>query len=121
MAIGRQMNGCYSSEWYDGCAVMMRRLLEIAIIEAFEAKKIDQKIKQSDGDFLQLSALVTASLAETTWNLSRVVKKALPKLRDLGHKSAHGRHYLAKKLYIDELKTDYRDSLEAFLHLAELL
>lgn len=115
VAIGRQMNGCYASGWYDGCAVMMRRLLEIAIIEAFEAKKIDHKIKDGKGDFLQLSDLVTAALAETAWNLSRGVKKALPALRDFGHKSAHGRHYFAKKMYIDELKTDYRDSLEAFL------
>jgi hypothetical protein len=120
-AIGRQMNGSYTSGWYDACAVMMRRLLEAAIIEAFEAKKIDSKIKDAGGDFLQLTGLINAALGETAWNLSRGVKKALPGLRDLGHKSAHGRHYLAKKMYIDELKTQYRDSLEAFLHEANLI
>jgi hypothetical protein len=52
--------------------------------------------------------------------LSRNVKKELPRLRDLGHKSAHGRHYLAKKMYIDELKTPFRDAMEAFLHEAGL-
>jgi hypothetical protein len=119
-AIGRQMNGCYASGWYDACAVMMRRLLEAAIIEAFEAKKIDSKIKDGKGDFFQLTALITAALGETAWNLSRGVRKELPNLRDLGHKSAHGRHYLAKKLYIDELKTSFRDALEAFLHEANL-
>ena len=36
--IGRQMNSCYSAGWFDACAVMLRRLLEISIIEAFEAK-----------------------------------------------------------------------------------
>lgn len=121
VAIGRQMNGCYEAGWYDGCAVMMRRLLEIAIIEAFEAKKIDHKIKDGKGNFIQMSDLVTAALAETAWNLSRGVKKALPDLRDLGHKSAHGRHYLAKRMYVDEQKTAYRESVEAFLHLAGLL
>ena len=39
------MNGCYSSEWYDASAVMMRRLVEIAIIEAFEKKGVAHKIK----------------------------------------------------------------------------
>lgn len=120
VAIGRQMNGSYASEWYDASAVMMRRLLEAAIIEAFEAKQIDSKIKDSNGDFVQLTALINVALAETTWNLSRNVKKELPRLRDLGHKSAHGRHYVAKKLYIDELKTPFRDAMEAFLHEANL-
>jgi len=120
VAIGRQMNGSYSSGWYDACAVMMRRLLEATIIEAFEAKKIDSKIKDSNGEFFQLTALVNAALGEAAWNLSRGVKKALPALRDLGHKSAHGRHYLAKQLYVDELKAPYRDALEGFLHEAGL-
>ena len=35
VTVGRQMNGCYEKGWFDGCAVMMRRLLEISIIEAF--------------------------------------------------------------------------------------
>jgi hypothetical protein len=118
--IGRQMNGCYRSGWYDACAVMMRRLLEAAIIEAFEAKRIDSKIKDGKGEFFQLTALINAALVETAWNLSRSVKKELPNLRDLGHKSAHGRHYLAKKMYVDELKTPFRDALEAFLHEANL-
>ena len=54
MTIGRQMNGCYESAWYDACAVMMRRLLETVIIEAFEAKKIDGRIKNAQGEFLQV-------------------------------------------------------------------
>jgi hypothetical protein len=41
------MNGAYSAGWYDACAVMMRRLLETVIIEAFEQNGLDQKIKDS--------------------------------------------------------------------------
>jgi hypothetical protein len=121
VAVGRQMNGCYSSGWYDACAVMMRRLLESVIIEAFEARKIDGKIKDGNGDFLQLTALIKASLTETSWNLPRNVRKRIESLRDLGHTSAHNRYYLAKQPYIDELKSVYRETLEAFLHIAGLL
>jgi hypothetical protein len=78
VAIGRQMNGCFASGWYDGCAVMMRRLLESSIIEAFEARKLDAKIKDpKSGDFAQLTGLVQAALAEPTWNLPRNVKREL--------------------------------------------
>lgn len=121
VAVGRQMNGCYSAGWYDACAVMMRRLLESVIIEAFEARKIDSKIKDGNGDFFQLTALIKAALSESSWNLPRNMKKKLESLRDLGHTSAHNRYYLAKQPYIDELKSVYREAVEAFLHIANLL
>jgi hypothetical protein len=121
VAVGRQMNGCYSAGWYDACAVMMRRLLESSIIEAFEGKKIDGKIKDGNGDFFQLTALIKVALAETAWNLPRTVKKQIETLRDLGHASAHNRYYLAKQQYIDEVKGVYRETVEAFLHIAGLL
>lgn len=122
LSIGRQANGCYTQGWYDGCAVMMRRLLESSMIEAFEAKKLDAKIKDSNtGDFFQLTALVKASLAETGWNLPRNVRKEIQYLRDLGHRSAHNRYYLATKPDIDKYAGVYREAVEAFLHLAGLL
>lgn len=42
-------------------------------------------------------------------------------LRDLGHRSAHNRYYLAKKADIDRLSGVFRESVEAVLHLAKLL
>src|SRR6266446_2706977 len=49
-----QVNGCYEKGWFDGCAVMMRRLVETLIIECFEHHHIDHKIKNVKGDFLRL-------------------------------------------------------------------
>jgi hypothetical protein len=122
ISVGRQANGCYTAGWYDGCAVMMRRLLESSIIEAFEARKIDAKIKDATtGDFFQLTAIINAAIAEPSWNLPRNVRRQLPNLRDLGHTSAHNRYYLAKKDDIDKLGMAYREAVEAFLHLANLL
>lgn len=119
--VGRQMNGAYRAGWYDACAVMMRRLLETVIIEAFEGKGIDSKIKDANGDFLMLTPLVNKVLAETAWNLPRNVKKELPNLKDAGHKSAHNRLYVAEKTDIDKIEPAFRESVEAFLHIAGLL
>ena len=121
IAIGRQMNGCFESGWYDACAVMMRRLLETAIIEAFEAKHLDNKIKNPRGEFFQLTALIAAALSETNWNLSRNMRHALPRLRDVGHLSAHSRRFTAQKSDIEKVQLDCRVALEEFLHLAALL
>jgi hypothetical protein len=122
ISVGRQVNGTYASNWFDACAVMMRRLLESSIIEAFEGRGIDGKIKHpKTGDFLQLTGLIDAALKEASWNLPRGVRAHLGDLRDLGHRSAHNRYYLAKKTDIDRLSGHFREAVEAFLHLAKLL
>ena len=115
------MNGCYASGWRDACAVMMRRLLEIVIIEAFEAKGIAAKIKGADDYYFHLSKLIDLALAEPKFSLSRNTKMALPKLRDAGHLSAHGRYFLAAPEDIVKLQKECRLVLEEFLHHAGLL
>lgn len=121
VAIGRQMNGCFENGWYDACAVMMRRLVEISIIEAFEHKGIASKIKDNAGNYLHLSALVDRSMTEPKIALSRNAKKALPQLRDLGHLSAHGRYYNATKDDIEKVRHGCRIVIEEFLRHGGLL
>lgn len=121
ITIGRQMNGCYSQGWYDSSAVMMRRLLEICIIEAFEKKGIQAKIKDGSGNYLHLTDLIAKALAEDVLPLSRNSKKALPQLRDVGHMSAHGRYFLARKEDLERVQPGCRIVIEELLHHANLL
>jgi hypothetical protein len=115
------MNGAYGSGWYDAAAVMMRRLLEIAIIDAFEAKKLTSKIKDKDDNFLFLSDLIACAIGEPALALSRNTKKYLPQLRDLGHQSAHGRYFVAHQDDLDKLQPKFRVVLEEFLRIAGLI
>lgn len=121
VTIGRQMNGAFTSGWYDAAAVMMRRLVETAIIEAFEGKGIAGRIKDASGDYVQLSDLIGKTLAESSWTLSRNARKVLPLLRDLGHKSAHGRYFTARKEDLEEVKSGSRIVVEELLHHSGLL
>jgi hypothetical protein len=115
-----QINGCYEKGWFDGCAVMMRRLVETLIIECFEYHHIDAKIKNAKGDFLYLADLVDKTLAETTWNLGRNTKEGLPRLKKLGDYSAHNRRYNAHRGDIDKVATDFRVVCEDLLYIAKL-
>jgi hypothetical protein len=120
-SVGRQMNGCYESGWYDACAVMMRRLIEISIIEAYENKNIASKIQDGNGNYFQLSELIAAALSEPQLRLSRTAKTALPKLRNVGHRSAHGRYFNADPNDIEQVRDGCRVVVEEFLHHAGLL
>lgn len=115
-----QLNGCYERGWFDACAVMARRLIETVIIESYEHHRIAVTIKNSNGDFLYLRDLVSKALAETTWNLSRNTKQALPRLKDIGDKSAHGRRFVAQKRDIDRIADDLRTVVQEFIYLAGL-
>jgi hypothetical protein len=116
-----QVNGCYEQGWFDGCAVMMRRLIETLIIETFESRQIASKIKDArGGDFLFLGALIDAMLAETSWNLGRNTKSALPRLKSLGDQSAHSRRYNAHREDIDRLSQDFRTVCQELLYLSGL-
>jgi hypothetical protein len=115
-----QANGSYDRGWYDACAVLVRRILETLIIEAFEKFKIESKIKNTNGDFFYLRDLITEALKETGWNLSRNCKSALPRLKDVGDKSAHSRRFIAQRGDIEPLLADIRLVVQEFVYLAGL-
>ena len=119
--VANQINGTYENGWYDACAVMLRRLIETLIIEAFEHHRIADKIQNSTtGDFFFLRDLVTATLNETTWNLGRNARQALPKLKDIGDKSAHSRRFTAQRGDIQPLLGDIRTVVQELIYLAGL-
>jgi hypothetical protein len=118
--ITNQANGAYEMGWYDACAVMIRRLIETLIIESFEKANIADKIKNDKGDFFYLKELINALLNEKTWNLGRNCKQALPRLKDIGDKSAHSRRFNAQRGDIDPLLSDVRDVVQELIYLAGL-
>jgi hypothetical protein len=118
--VANQINGSYENGWFDACAVMIRRLLETLIIEVYEKHRMAQDIKNAQGDFLQLGDLITAIVNEPKWNLSRSTKRALPRLRDVGNKSAHSRMYNAHKPDIDKLIDDLRVTIQELVYLSGL-
>jgi hypothetical protein len=119
--IVHQINGCYVNGMYDACAVMIRRFLEILIIESFEQHHMAEKIKNANGDFVYLSDLIVATINETSWNLSRNTKIALPKLKDIGDKSAHSRRFNAVRSDIDRIMPDLRIAAQELIYLADLI
>ena len=115
-----QVNRSYSSTCFDACAVMIRRLIEILIIEAFEHHGRSNGIQDANGNYFYLERLISATLSETKWNLGRNTKSALQKLKKIGDLSAHSRRYNAQRQYIDDIIIDLRIASEELLYIAGL-
>lgn len=116
----KQLNACYDINCFDAAGVMLRRLVETLIIECFEHKKIESKIKDADDNYKMLGDLINAIKTESTITLGRNAKSGLDEIKKLGDQSAHNRRFLAKKADIDRIQHNARVLVEELLSIASL-
>ena len=115
-----QLNGSYHEGYYDCAAVMLRRIIETLIIEAFKELKRSNEIKGSDNNYFMLGKLVSITNGKDGLDLVRDAKKGLEEIKKLGDHSAHNRRYIAKKSDIDRIKNLFRVAFEDLANLANL-
>lgn len=115
-----QINLSYENTCYDACAVMIRRLIEILIIETYDSYKVESEICDSDGNFYFLDELINRFTSASHWKIGRNSKAGLKKLKSIGDQSAHSRRYNAKRSYIDEISQELRVVTEELLYLSGL-
>lgn len=119
-SLGKQINASYEHNIFDGCAVLMRRLLEILLIHAYQHKGIQDRIKDQGNNYFMLERIVADAVSNADLDLSRNTKPCLDKFRDLGNFSAHKIHYICKKQYIYEVIPEYRAAVEELEYKAGL-
>ncbi|SEO01206.1 hypothetical protein SAMN04488134_103115 [Amphibacillus marinus] len=107
-----QINHSYAHNCYDACAVLMRRLFEVALVLSFQHYNIDDDIKnKSDSGYIMLEGIVKNAKNNKTLKLSRI-KNEFDTFRKVGNFSAHNITYTAGKKDIDDIKLNYRVMLE---------
>lgn len=113
-----QINVSYQYACFDCTAVMIRRLFETLIIDAFENQKCLDEISKPDGNIHQLSALISRLRSTSRFSVSRQTKDAADHLKDVGDWSAHNRRHRALKSDIDAALRHLRLASSDLLHLA---
>lgn len=120
-SIAKQINASYENNIFDGCAVLMRRLLEILLIQSYENLGIQDSIKGKNGDYVLLDGIINNATGNKKLNLSRNAKKNLNGYRELGNFSAHKIYYNCKRNDIDKFIFNYRVDIEELLYKAGIL
>lgn len=115
----RQINGAYDYEFYDCCAVLIRRLMESLIVEVFIHKQIAIEIKINN-TFLQLEQLIMKVTNHKQVHLSRNTKNIMEKIKKLGDVAAHDRTYITRQIDIDDIKGDIRKTIHELLIFADI-
>lgn len=120
-SLAKQINSSYENNIFDGCAVLMRRLMEILLILAHEAISIESEIKDNNGEYKSLIQIISNSILSKKLGLSRNTKECLDTFRKTGNFSAHKIYYNAKRKDIKDIALDYRATIEELLYKAKIL
>jgi hypothetical protein len=111
----KEASCCYDYGLFTSCLFVLRKITETLIIELYESKSIQAKIKNSKGDYLQLSDLIASVTNEPIWKLTKIVKENLPKIKLLADSSVHSKRFSAKQADIDGIKTNVRIVFEELI------
>lgn len=120
-SLSKQINAAYENNLFDACAVMMRRLLEVCLILSYEQLSIESEIKDGNGNYKQLNAIVSNAKNNVSLNLSRNTKACLEDFRFVGNFSAHKIYYNAKRHDIKNISLEYRATIEELLYKSGVL
>lgn len=118
VSLVEQINGNYTYGFYDGTAVLMRRMMESLIISSFEKKKKEAQIRDADGNFFMLRDLISQAKNPSNFRLSRGMGEVMDLIKDLGDTAAHNRSYITKKTDIDIVQNKFRRLIEELCVLA---
>jgi hypothetical protein len=111
-----EINRSFRNGAYNGCSVLMRRLLETLIIQCHEKVGTVASVQDpTTGYFYKLDKLIDDLVASNPFNLSRNAIQALPKLKRIGDWGAHNRNVLVRETDIENLKLDARLCFEELL------
>lgn len=119
-SLAAQINAAYETNVFDGCAVLMRRLIEVCLVHAFEHSAPTLNIKKPDGQYVDLAEIISHAKASSTLALSKTTRACLDDFRILGNFSAHKIYYNAKRGDIKRVIFEYRAAIEELLYKAGL-
>jgi hypothetical protein len=119
ISLAWQLNGCYEHGFYDGCAVMCRRMIESLLIEAFEASGKSSAIKDASG-YKGLAEIIDTAKSGHHIKLSRNCPKTLDRIKSIGDTAAHDRAYITSQQDMDDISHEFRRVISELLSLANI-
>lgn len=116
--LAKQINTSYEQNLFDGCAVLMRRLIEVLLILTYHNFQIESAIQNNDGSYISLNNTIADAKSNMFINLSKTTKSCIDKFRMLGNFSAHEIYYNARRADIEKVQMLYRVAVEELLYKA---
>lgn len=114
--LAKQINASFEYNIFDGSAVLMRRLVEVLLILAYEHNHIEAEIIDANGKFVPLERIMANAKVNAKLRLSRDSKAMLDEMRSLGNFSAHKIYFNCRRADIERVRGNYRATVEELLY-----
>ncbi len=114
--LASQINASYEQNIFDGCAVLMRRLLEVLLIHTYSHHHIESAIQIAQDQYKDLKQIIADAISNRTLALSKSTKDILDEFRVLGNFSVHKLIYNCRKEEIKKVSREYRAAIEELLY-----
>lgn len=114
--MAQQINASYEGHLFDGTTLLMRRLLEILLIHAFQHAGIESEIESPDGNYVKLKTLINKASSSAVISLTPETRKSIDQFRELGNLSAHKVTYNCRRDDIKPIRMEYRAIIEELLY-----
>jgi hypothetical protein len=111
-----QINKSFYNGIYDGASVLMRRLVEMLLILTFKEIKQEDSIRGSDGNYLQLSPIISQAIQSKQIDLTRNAKEYLGIFKEHGDLSAHNPFYNCRQKDLQNVQHKYRSLIEELFY-----
>ena len=116
--LAHQINGCYDYGFYDGCAVLCRRMVESLLVEAFDRKGQLSAIQKPDKTVMMLDGIIGHAKSGKYIRLPRGTSEIIEKIKQVGDTAAHDRYHIAGKRDIDDFAVEFRKVISQLVGLA---
>jgi hypothetical protein len=117
-ALSKQINASYEYSLFDGCAVLMRRLVEVLLVLSYEHAGIEARIQNQSGSYISLEGIIGDAKTNPILRLSRNSKGILDEFRLLGNFAAHKIYYTTQQMDVRRVAQEYRALIEELLYKA---
>jgi hypothetical protein len=114
--IADQINKSFYHGIHDGASVLMRRLVEMLLILTFKEVNQEDRIRGSDGNYLQLSQIISQAIQSKQIDLSRNAKDYLGIFKEHGDLSAHNPFYNCRQKDLQNVQHKYRSLIEELFY-----
>lgn len=113
-----QINGCWDRQWYEACALTIRRLLESLIIHLYEKRGWGAEIRGQDS-YLKLQKLVDKACGDGRIGLGKKPKEGLQHLKQIGDVAAHDFRVRVRRSDLEQKRTELRLACERLIFIAQ--
>ena len=112
-----QINGCWDRQWYEACAMTIRRLLESLVINLYHRRGWVSDIRSQRG-YLKLQNLVDKVCGDGRVGLGKKPKEGLAHLKQIGDVAAHDFRVRVRKSDLEQKRTELRLACERLIFIA---